>query len=197
MSGTFSCCRAAGQCHAVDRRDARLAGDPDHHAAGRDACRQTQFATGRLRAATGHRARGHLLGGRDVLERRTRGLDRAADALVSRRWRRWKNPPLVKVVPDKRAPYERVAQVLAAAQRSGVQALSVAGPIADTKCHARSPLRTHRRFGNPAEQQDAERKPDPEVAARLSFSACRAGLSGRFASRWSAGSRMKFRARHS
>jgi biopolymer transport protein ExbD len=41
-----------------------------------------------------------------------------------------KNPPLVKVVPDKRAPYERVAQVLAAAQRSRVQALSVA-PIAD------------------------------------------------------------------
>ena len=30
------------------------------------------------------------------------------------------NPPIVKVVPDKRAPYERVAQVLAAAQRSGV-----------------------------------------------------------------------------
>ena len=42
------------------------------------------------------------------------------------------NPPLVKVVPDKRAPYERVAQVLAAAQRSRVQALSVA-PIADSK----------------------------------------------------------------
>jgi biopolymer transport protein ExbD len=40
-------------------------------------------------------------------------------------------PPLVKVVPDKRAPYERVAQVLAAAQRSHVTALSVA-PIADT-----------------------------------------------------------------
>jgi biopolymer transport protein ExbD len=38
--------------------------------------------------------------------------------------------PTVKVVPDKRAPYERVAQVLAAAQRSRVQALSVA-PIAD------------------------------------------------------------------
>jgi biopolymer transport protein ExbD len=42
------------------------------------------------------------------------------------------NPPLVKVVPDKRAPYERVAQVLAAAQRSHVQRLSVA-PIADTE----------------------------------------------------------------
>jgi biopolymer transport protein ExbD len=40
-------------------------------------------------------------------------------------------PPVVKVVPDKRAPYERVAQVLAAAQRSRVTALSVA-PIADT-----------------------------------------------------------------
>jgi biopolymer transport protein ExbD len=42
------------------------------------------------------------------------------------------NPPIVKVVPDKRAPYERVAQVLAAAQRSRVQALSVA-PIADSQ----------------------------------------------------------------
>jgi hypothetical protein len=40
-------------------------------------------------------------------------------------------PPTIKVVPDKRAPYERVAQVLAAAQRSQVTALSVA-PIADT-----------------------------------------------------------------
>ena len=43
---------------------------------------------------------------------------------------RMQNPPIVKVVPDKRAPYERVAQVLAAAQRSHVQSLSVA-PIAD------------------------------------------------------------------
>ena len=43
-----------------------------------------------------------------------------------------KDPPIVKVVPDKRAPYERVAQVLAAAQRSRVQALSVA-PIADSR----------------------------------------------------------------
>jgi biopolymer transport protein ExbD len=41
------------------------------------------------------------------------------------------DPPAVRVVPDKRAPYERVAQVLAAAQRSRVQALSVA-PIADS-----------------------------------------------------------------
>jgi len=40
------------------------------------------------------------------------------------------NPPTVKVVPDRRAPYERVAQVLAAAQRTGVTALSVA-PITD------------------------------------------------------------------
>jgi biopolymer transport protein ExbD len=39
--------------------------------------------------------------------------------------------PFVKIVPDKRAPYERVAQVLAAAQRSGVTGLSVA-PIADS-----------------------------------------------------------------
>jgi len=43
-----------------------------------------------------------------------------------------KDPPIVKVVPDKRAPYERVAQVLAAAQRSRVQALSVA-PIAESR----------------------------------------------------------------
>lgn len=42
------------------------------------------------------------------------------------------NPPAVKIVPDKRAPYERVAQVLAAAQRSRVQSLSVA-PIADSE----------------------------------------------------------------
>ncbi len=40
------------------------------------------------------------------------------------------NPPSVNVLPDKRAPYERVAQVLAAAQRSRVHALSVA-PVAD------------------------------------------------------------------
>jgi len=46
------------------------------------------------------------------------------------------NPPAVKVVPDKRAPYERVAQVLAAAQRSHVQLLSVA-PIADTEISQR------------------------------------------------------------
>jgi biopolymer transport protein ExbD len=44
---------------------------------------------------------------------------------------RMKDPPSVKVVPDKSAPYERVAQVLAAAQRSRLQALSVA-PIADS-----------------------------------------------------------------
>ena len=40
------------------------------------------------------------------------------------------DPPIVKVVPDKWAPYEHVAQVLAAAQRSRVSRLSVA-PIAD------------------------------------------------------------------
>ena len=44
---------------------------------------------------------------------------------------RMQNPPIVKVVPDKRAPYERVAQVLAVAYRSHVQSLSVT-PIADT-----------------------------------------------------------------
>jgi biopolymer transport protein ExbD len=44
---------------------------------------------------------------------------------------RRETPAPIKVVPDKRAPYERVAQVLAAAQRSQVTALSVA-PIADT-----------------------------------------------------------------
>ncbi len=41
------------------------------------------------------------------------------------------NPPIVNVVPDKWAPFERVAQVLAAAQRSHVSKLSVA-PIADS-----------------------------------------------------------------
>jgi biopolymer transport protein ExbD len=45
---------------------------------------------------------------------------------------RMADPPVVKVVPDKRAPYERVAQVLAAAQRSRVRALSVS-PIADSR----------------------------------------------------------------
>lgn len=35
------------------------------------------------------------------------------------------NPPLLKVMPEKRAPYERVAQVLAAAQRSRVEKLMV------------------------------------------------------------------------
>jgi biopolymer transport protein ExbD len=46
------------------------------------------------------------------------------------------SPPLLKIVPDRRAPYERVAQVLAAAQRSHVKSLSVA-PIADTNIAAR------------------------------------------------------------
>jgi biopolymer transport protein ExbD len=40
------------------------------------------------------------------------------------------NAPVLRVVPEKRAPYERVAQVLAAAQRSHVKLLSIA-PIAD------------------------------------------------------------------
>ena len=35
------------------------------------------------------------------------------------------NPPSVKVMPDKRVSYDHVAQVLAAAQRSGVKGLSV------------------------------------------------------------------------
>ena len=35
------------------------------------------------------------------------------------------NPPVLKVMPEDRAPYERVAQVLAAAQRSHVEKLSV------------------------------------------------------------------------
>jgi biopolymer transport protein ExbD len=41
------------------------------------------------------------------------------------------DPPIVNVVPDKWAPFERVAQVLAAAQRSHVSKLSVA-PIPDS-----------------------------------------------------------------
>ncbi|HET9473195.1 MAG TPA: biopolymer transporter ExbD [Steroidobacteraceae bacterium] len=41
-----------------------------------------------------------------------------------------KNPPLLKVMPEKRAPYERVAQVLAAAQRSKVARMSVM-PVPD------------------------------------------------------------------
>ena len=40
------------------------------------------------------------------------------------------NPPLLKVMPEKRAPYEIVAQVLAAAQRSHVTRMSVL-PVAD------------------------------------------------------------------
>jgi len=40
------------------------------------------------------------------------------------------NPPLLKVIPEKRARYEWVAQVLAAAQRSNVQRMSVQ-PVAD------------------------------------------------------------------
>ena len=43
---------------------------------------------------------------------------------------RRKNPPLLKVMPEKRAPYERVAHVLAAAQRSKVAKLSVK-PVPD------------------------------------------------------------------
>ena len=40
------------------------------------------------------------------------------------------NPPLLQVVPEKSAPYERVAQVLAAAQRSHVEKLAVT-PVPD------------------------------------------------------------------
>jgi biopolymer transport protein ExbD len=40
------------------------------------------------------------------------------------------NPPLLRVIPEKRAPYERVAQVLAAAQRQHIQRMSVQ-PVAD------------------------------------------------------------------
>jgi len=40
------------------------------------------------------------------------------------------NPPLIRVMPDKRARYELVAQVLAAAQRAHVDLLTVA-PVAD------------------------------------------------------------------
>ena len=43
---------------------------------------------------------------------------------------RQENPALLKVMPEKRAPYERVAQVLAAAQRSHVKKLTVT-PVAD------------------------------------------------------------------
>ena len=46
MSGQFSRRRAADQRHAAHRRDAGAVGDIDHHVADRDACRQTQFATG-------------------------------------------------------------------------------------------------------------------------------------------------------
>jgi biopolymer transport protein ExbD len=40
------------------------------------------------------------------------------------------DPPAISVVPEKRTRYERVAQVLAAAQRSHVTKMSVA-PVAD------------------------------------------------------------------
>ena len=78
------------------------------------------------------------------------------------------SPPLRQVVPDKRAPYERVAQVLAAAQRSHVT-------IAERRAHRRlehrgaleAALRAHRRLGDPAEQQDAEREPVPERCVAL------------------------------
>jgi biopolymer transport protein ExbD len=40
------------------------------------------------------------------------------------------NAPALRVVPEKRVPYEQVAQVLAAAQRSLVRSLSIA-PISD------------------------------------------------------------------
>ena len=51
---------------------------------------------------------------RDQLERRFRAV--AAS----------EHPPAVKVIADKRVRYDDVAQVLAAAQRSGVRGLSVA-----------------------------------------------------------------------
>ena len=40
------------------------------------------------------------------------------------------SPPLLQVVPDRMAPYERVAQVLAAAQRARVTKLAVS-PVPD------------------------------------------------------------------
>jgi biopolymer transport protein ExbD len=51
---------------------------------------------------------------RDQMEKKFRALAAATD------------PPSVKVIPDKRVRYEDVAQVLAAAQHSGVKGLSVA-----------------------------------------------------------------------
>lgn len=51
---------------------------------------------------------------RDRLESRFRAAGHAA------------HPPAIQVIPDKRVPYDHVAQVLAAAQRSGVAALAVA-----------------------------------------------------------------------
>lgn len=41
------------------------------------------------------------------------------------------NPPMIRVMPDKRARYEHVAQVLAAAQRAHVELLTVA-PVLDS-----------------------------------------------------------------
>jgi biopolymer transport protein ExbD len=40
-------------------------------------------------------------------------------------------PPLIRVMPDRRARYETVAQVLAAAQRARIERLTVA-PVTDT-----------------------------------------------------------------
>jgi biopolymer transport protein ExbD len=67
-----------------------------------------------------------ILHGSDIYwnGRRVPSLDELAPLLHEMAGR--ENAPLLKVLPEKRAPYERVAQVLAAAQRARVVKLGVA-----------------------------------------------------------------------
>jgi biopolymer transport protein ExbD len=61
---------------------------------------------------------GELVASLDEIEPKLRALAARSDA------------PMVKVIPERRAPYGRVAQVLAAAQRSHVAKLTVT-PVPD------------------------------------------------------------------
>jgi Biopolymer transport protein ExbD/TolR len=117
----FPNCRAADERDAAGRRAPGAARDVDLRAAGRNALRDAECATGQTRHAIGHRALfwdGQPVASIAALEPRFGRAAHAPDA------------PSISVEPDPGAPYERVAQVLAAAQRAGVTRLRVR-PVVD------------------------------------------------------------------
>ena len=91
-----------------------------------------------------------------------RGVARAAQPAFRGGGAAARIAPRVNVVPEKRARYERRgagAGRWRSARRS--TRLSVA-PVPDSSGRSESALGAHRRLGDPAEQQNAEREPVPE-----------------------------------